>query len=399
MKYWEILRVSRAGFAALALLTAFSLPAAPGESGGSRRDGVRYRTLERPEWPLVAHVLEIERGRDDLRFAVSVGAGVQGKETVQEMVEALSEAPETVLAAINGDYFEFRTQPRYFGVVAGLCILGGELTAAGSGPAFCVDSEGVVSILKVRSRLRIEWPDATTSPLGLNCATDDFRAEVRRAGVVLFTPRFGPSTQTGKGRELRLLPADGGDWLPLRAGRGYDAVVGEVDTAGDMAIPDQGLVVSISSRHTSEVPTLRPGERVRIETTFDRDVSGVMTAVAGGPLLLRDGELLPRPHEEPVSHRKRAPRTAVGFNEGHVFFVVVDGRQPGRSMGFTHRELAEFMQELGCTDALNLDGGGSSTFWFDGRVRNVPSGLHPRAVGNSLLLLRRPPSPDGGDDA
>jgi len=68
----------------------------------------------------------------------------------------------------------------------------------------------------------------------------------------------------------------------------------------------------------------------------------------------------------------------------------VDGRQPGTAVGMSHHELAEFMMRLGCTDALNMDGGGSSTLWYDGKVINQPSDGVPRAVGNALVLIRRP---------
>lgn len=51
-------------------------------------------------------------------------------------------------------------------------------------------------------------------------------------------------------------------------------------------------------------------------------------------------------------------------------------------------EQAKLMLRLRCTEALNLDGGGSSTLWLDGKVVNSPSDGQPRAVGNSLILLR-----------
>jgi exopolysaccharide biosynthesis protein len=69
--------------------------------------------------------------------------------------------------------------------------------------------------------------------------------------------------------------------------------------------------------------------------------------------------------------------------------VVVDGRQPATAVGMSHHELAGLMQRLGCTDALNLDGGGSSTLWYEGKVMNQPSDSAPRPVGNALVLLVR----------
>ena len=102
-------------------------------------------------------------------------------------------------------------------------------------------------------------------------------------------------------------------------------------------------------------------------------------------MLLAAGKLLTTP-----AVTNRAPRTAVGLAGSRVWFVVVDGRQPATAVGMSHHELAAFMQRLGCTDAMNLDGGGSSTLWYEGRVMNQPSDGALRPVGNALVLVRRP---------
>ena len=70
---------------------------------------------------------------------------------------------------------------------------------------------------------------------------------------------------------------------------------------------------------------------------------------------------------------KNNPRTAIGkLAENHYVFVVSDGRT-NKSTGLTLYELANFMKELGCTEAYNLDGGGSSTMYFNGNVINNPT--------------------------
>jgi exopolysaccharide biosynthesis protein len=83
----------------------------------------------------------------------------------------------------------------------------------------------------------------------------------------------------------------------------------------------------------------------------------------------------------------RHPRTAVGWNKKYIFFVVVDGRQKELSMGMTYVELAHFFKNLGCTEAINLDGGGSTTFWLDGKIMNSPSDKHERSVANCLFIV------------
>jgi hypothetical protein len=123
-----------------------------------------------------------------------------------------------------------------------------------------------------------------------------------------------------------------------------------------------------------------------------KTATNVQWAVAGFGGLLRNGSVLPGPSD--VRH----PRTAAGLDRERKTLVlaVVDGRQPGYSEGVSDRELAELMQELGCADALNLDGGGSSVMILrDGegpaRIVNRPSDLGgPRPVP-VLLGVRKGP--------
>lgn len=118
-------------------------------------------------------------------------------------------------------------------------------------------------------------------------------------------------------------------------------------------------------------------------------------AVAGFGLLVVDGSIVVG--QDTVLH----PRTAVGTDaEGRrVWMVVVDGRQPGVSEGMTCHELATLMLKLGCDDALNLDGGGSSVMLttngkIDGGgnlgIVNRPSGGEPRPVPVMLGVTKRP---------
>ena len=69
--------------------------------------------------------------------------------------------------------------------------------------------------------------------------------------------------------------------------------------------------------------------------------------------------------------------------------MVVDGRQPGLSMGMTYPELAELMLKFGCTEAVNIDGGGSSTFWLGGKTMNSPSDGRERSIANGLIVVQK----------
>lgn len=100
---------------------------------------------------------------------------------------------------------------------------------------------------------------------------------------------------------------------------------------------------------------------------------GAWQVLCFGPGLVEDGEIAVEEGEE-VGHAKASnPRTAIGMlNEGHYLFLVSDGRT-GESEGLSLSELGELMAAMGCREAYNLDGGGSSTMVFLGEVVNNPT--------------------------
>jgi hypothetical protein len=84
----------------------------------------------------------------------------------------------------------------------------------------------------------------------------------------------------------------------------------------------------------------------------------------------------------------REPRTAVAYNDNYIYFIVVDGRS-SISIGMTMEELGNFcLNYLGATDGMNMDGGGSSTMWVNGLVKNSPSDGAERAVANGLMMIQ-----------
>jgi exopolysaccharide biosynthesis protein len=85
----------------------------------------------------------------------------------------------------------------------------------------------------------------------------------------------------------------------------------------------------------------------------------------------------------------RHPRSAVGWNDKEIMFVTVDGRQPRLSNGMTLPELADFLVKLQCTEAMNLDGGGSAEVWMDGKILNSPCYGHERSTANALVLVEK----------
>jgi exopolysaccharide biosynthesis protein len=131
-------------------------------------------------------------------------------------------------------------------------------------------------------------------------------------------------------------------------------------------------------------------------TTADELVAaGVWNTLSFGPALVEDGEVVDGIEDVEVdtnvgnhSIQGDQPRTAVGVvDDNHLVFVVVDGRSPGYSAGVDMTGLAEIMQSLGAETAYNLDGGGSSTMYFDGSLVNDPLGRGAERGTSDILYV------------
>ncbi|TQJ38425.1 exopolysaccharide biosynthesis protein [Arthrobacter sp. SLBN-112] len=122
---------------------------------------------------------------------------------------------------------------------------------------------------------------------------------------------------------------------------------------------------------------------------------GVWNTLSFGPSLLDNGQTTAGIEDVEVdtnfgnhSIQGEQPRTAVGvIDQNHLVFVVVDGRSPGYSAGVTMTGLAEIMQGLGATTAYNIDGGGSSTMYFNGSLVNNPLGQDKERGTSDILYI------------
>ncbi|MCE5344210.1 MAG: phosphodiester glycosidase family protein [Eubacteriales bacterium] len=105
-----------------------------------------------------------------------------------------------------------------------------------------------------------------------------------------------------------------------------------------------------------------------------------------GPVLVMDGEAQVVYNQYGFAPQDRSPRTALGqVGPLSYMLVVVDGRQE-QSRGVTHKQLAQFMADLGCQVAYNLDGGGSSTLFFHGGVYNSVSEGSEREISDIVYF-------------
>lgn len=117
------------------------------------------------------------------------------------------------------------------------------------------------------------------------------------------------------------------------------------------------------------------------------------TAVAGGPVLIRKGQVAISNNEERKfmgnAIHDRHPRTAIGYTaDNKIIILVIEGRNPGRAAGATLNQEALILRDLGCVEALNLDGGGSSCLLVNGRETIQPSDKTGQRAIPGILLLK-----------
>jgi len=154
------------------------------------------------------------------------------------------------------------------------------------------------------------------------------------------------------------------------------------------------MVLSMGPATLKATPVVEPGAELSISTMTAPALRGVKTAISGGPVLVRGAKRQRFKTADSDSYEfgsmmERHPRSAIGWNENYFFLVTVDGRQKGVSAGMTLNELAAYLVELGCEEAMNLDGGGSATLWYDGKVRNHPCDGYEREVANCLIVCKK----------
>ncbi|MFJ8542580.1 phosphodiester glycosidase family protein [Streptomyces sp. NPDC093586] len=211
--------------------------------------------------------------------------------------------------------------------------------------------------------------------------------------LVAFTPEYGKRTPSGEGLEAVL--DTHGRVVELRSPRGGP-------------LPAGGGSVQATGGRVAELTALaRPGTHVHTKTTLLDDrgrrvsPSSRTDIVNAGPELVRDGRLHVTPATDGMVHpgdpswyygwvHKRNPRTLAGVDaSGRTVLITADGRST-EALGLSIVESARIAKALGLRDAVNLDGGGSTTMVTDGEVINDPSdATGERPVGDALVILPR----------
>lgn len=270
--------------------------------------------------------------------------------------------------AVNGGYFAWQ------GAALGAVKVEGEWirlpwksrTALGIGP------QGATLIDNLQGSAFVQLGEAKIPVASLN------GFPVAEAATVL-TPRFGASYQL-RANEIA---------LEVEA----EKVVARVAT-GKAAIRRGGFTVVFNGAIALQGAAAEIGQAAlfRVETT-PTSWYRYPTILGAGPRLLRAGRIETTEVAEEFRPDviRQGPRTAIGIDkDGNFLLVAVDGRQ-AHSRGLTLPEMAQWMLDLGALEAINLDGGGSTTLVVNSLVINSPSDGTERPVANAVLLMREAP--------
>jgi hypothetical protein len=355
--------------------------------------GAAYANDVQPRGPWSIHVVRIDRSHSEFEVRSAHAFGLaMGLATLSNQLHSVRSSLGSPIAGVNGDFYE-RGGP-FAGDTRGLQIIEGELISAPANTAsFWIDATGEPHLANTISLFAATFPNGKKLPFGLN--------EERAADAVLYTPAMGGATRTRGGVDV-LLERNGDDkWLPVKIGETYSARVRWTGRGSNSVVAPDTLVLSIPSARAQALGPVHVGDVLKLSTACTPNLSGARTAVSAGPMLLHGGKkqdwisgahaMGPTGAYSVRSMSERHPRSGLGWNEKYFYLVEVDGRQPG-SAGMTLDELAAYFRQLGCEEAMNLDGGGSATMWANGHLVNRPSdpGYRERVIANSLLITRKP---------
>lgn len=347
------------------------------------RPGVTYTQEVRFKDPLVLHVLRFKYPAEGLRLqtclakdAVYPRAKIGARETVYDMAKR-----NNAIAAVNADFFGWDGDP------LGVQVSRGQMISEPYPPrtaAAWADSGLLFDAPQWRGQLL--FADGTKFEInGVN-------RSARSGEAILNTSKAG--TASSKENCYAFL-------FELKGG----TVVGKTLTArfrnvftDSYNLPvgaDEAILMVTQERAKKLLPNMHQGMEYefRFDLTGTIDWKSVKEAVGGGPRLVKDGKAFVTYDYERFdrSYNNRHPRTAIGVTaSGDAVLCVVDGRS-SISRGVTLDELAAIMVRLGCKEAINLDGGGSSTFYLGGLIINRPSDGAMRPVANAILLVDETP--------
>jgi exopolysaccharide biosynthesis protein len=344
----------------------------------------RYRTADSSlvagAGPITVSLLRLDPTRVRLASALSNDQVLDA-----EPVEAIA-ARHGAIAAINGGFFN-----RDNGEPTGLLKVGGELVSDAS------RLKGAVLITDLATgQMELEFDQLSAKVLMRFTARgrewevpiDGVDTTRERGRLMLYTPAYHEDTDTAPTGTEWILNGDPLRVVDVRPGSGQTPIPrrGAALSFGGLDLPEPLAALTFNSTVTFETRWTSRGE-LPIERLDQAD-----HIINGAGLLRRRGVPVSDWSDEGLSAdgfiNARHPRTLIGMDgRGFVWLAAVDGRQADYSIGMTFADLQRLCDRLALTDALNLDGGGSTTMVVEGRVVNRPSDpTGPRPVSDAIVV-------------
>lgn len=337
-----------------------------------------------PGGPLLVHAVVVDPRVPGVRMEAALGGGTVeeaggGREVVQRMVTRTG-----AVAGVNAAFFSFDA-----GDPLGLHIHRGEIVSEPwpGRPAigFREDGSAVMGSPQFTATLQTgELEPVAIAGVNRRCGANEF---------VVYAPIYGSRTEDAP-VTAALVRVSG---QKVKAGASVKGTVATVSEMQTIAPPENHLVVAGKGTAAEWLKaSLKPGCELTLSfslTENGKDWSTVVEAASGMPSLLSGGRPTGDTSGGESFARTRHPRTAAGVTaDGRYLLVVVDGRQ-ALSRGASLAELTDIMKGLGAVEAMNLDGGGSSTLSVRGLVVNSPSDGAARRVSDGLVVMTPPRRP------
>lgn len=289
--------------------------------------------------------------------ALSTQEKLQSRRTITTIAKS-----GNAIAAINGTYFKPQT-----GVPLGTLMIDGKIY---TGPVYDRAALGIFDDGFDVARVQL---NAEIIGRGVKVKVDNInQPRMLSTYVLVYTPEWGKYSPYAPKYGMSLRVADG---QITKA------------SANPLEIPENGYVISGPKKLLE--PLLKDKD-AKLDIKTIPEWKNVKHIISGGPYLVKNGEVFVDMTAQKLGAvGGRNPRTAVGYtSDSNLILVAVDGRE-GSSIGMTLMELAGFMKSIGCVGAINLDGGGSTVMYVNGKVVNNPHIKGGIPLSNALVLSQK----------
>lgn len=344
--------------------------------------GVWYYHDRQEEQPWDIHVVTVCLSEPTLSIeTIKAGNQLRALEKTSSMV---ARYPGNVVAAVNADFFQEDGMP------VGAQVIQGELIKNPTNRSVFGITENKEPFIHV-----VRFDGVLITPDRIHYEIKYVNGTRYQDNLVIYTPYIGSESPANRwGTEITAFFVD-----PISVNQMFRIVLKEKNGLFEpiqksTQIPSNGLVLSAhgKAKHFAD-QYLEEEDTLELLLRLPPVKDPVKTLVGGIPRIIRDGEISIEHMKENLYEEFRTtrhPRTAVGFDKTKdtLYVITVDGRQPRHSVGMTLDELAAYLKNMGAYQALNLDGGGSTTMVLKGNVVNKPSdAAGERAVTNALLVV------------